>query len=283
MYRLPTLVNDILGVLLSKGVGRLESAGDVYLFQIENHVLRIPAKMLRPVIKNQVIGHYYSRQKPMHPNEILDTIDAILSDIMFSEFMGINGRLEKVRKSLNRPSNPDAFRDNPPGKVHIRFRTGGKKYLLVSDCPANTESYHELPLFHQLEKRWLEGNLLQSFSLLREDEYGWHHMFEIDAVSVAENIVYLFEMKHSTHPVAAEILKTHLKAARLIGAWHKKLQQQLTHFCPILYMRERNGAPSSPINHIYYEELPERFSPIELQKFTTYDMESPMHQSHPYS
>ncbi|MBS3795798.1 MAG: hypothetical protein KGY80_12910, partial [Candidatus Thorarchaeota archaeon] len=196
MYRLPHLVNDILGVLLSKGVGRLESAGDVYVFQLENHVLRIPAKMLNLDIKKQEIGHYYSRQKPMHPTEILDTIDAILNDCMFSEFMGINGRLEEVRQSLGRSSNPDAFRDNPPGKVHIRFRKGGKKYLLVSECPANTESYHELPLFHQLEKRWLEGKLLQSFSLLREDRYGWHHVFEVDAVSISEKIVYLFEMKH---------------------------------------------------------------------------------------
>ncbi|MBD3157860.1 MAG: hypothetical protein GF309_03635 [Candidatus Lokiarchaeota archaeon] len=283
MYKLVALINDILGVLLSKGAGRLESAGDVYIFQMDNHVLRIPGKMLASEIKKQKIGHYYSRKKSMHPNEILDTIDAILNDCMFSEFMGINGRIEKVRESLCRPSNPDAFHENPPGKVHIRFRRDGTKYLLVSECPANTESYHELPLFHKLERRWLEGKLLQSFSLLREDEYGWHHEFEIDAVSIAEDIVYLFEMKHSKCPVAAELLKTHLKAARFIRAWHRKLQKKLTHFCPILYMRERNGEPSPHINHIYYEELPERFSPLELHEFTTYDLQNPMQQSHPYS
>ncbi|MGV9102751.1 MAG: hypothetical protein ACOC3C_01375, partial [Candidatus Thorarchaeota archaeon] len=85
-----------------------------------------------------------------------------------------------------------------------------------------------------------------------------------------------------TYPIAEEILKTHLKAARLISAWHRKLHQKVTHFCPVLYMREKNGKPSPPLNHIYYEELPERFSPNQLKEFKTYDLHNPMRQSHAY-
>ncbi|MBD3404562.1 MAG: hypothetical protein GF411_00325 [Candidatus Lokiarchaeota archaeon] len=260
MYNLVNLVNDVIDIFLRKGIGRLESADSCFVFKIGKYTLVIPEHMLKEECKKKVVGKFYSRPRKMSHKKILAVIDLILNEYMFTELSGVNYSIEKIRASLSKRGKPEEFREGPPGKVHTRFRRGKTKYVLVSDAPANSETNHELPLFHQLKERWTLGSVLRSFSLLREDKYGWHREFEIDAISIVENEVFLFEMKHNTYPDPNKIIKDHLRAARWIGSWHKKMNHKITHFCPVLYMRKKQGAASQVLNHIFFEELPEEFS-----------------------
>lgn len=272
MYDYRTFVNDVLGVLLSRGAVRLHVAGSILVFQAGRHILRVPSELVDPENKKRVDGRYYVPQHAMSAREALGVIDAMLDDFMFPELAGINHSLAEVREHIGTSAGPEPFRESPPGVVHFRLREKGHKYLLVSRCPANPDCPHEFPLFNRLSRRWGLGGLLKSFSLLREDRHGWRHEFEIDAVSVVENQVCLFEMKHNTYPSAREIVKSHLRAAQWIKKWQKKMHGEVVSFSPILYMRKRNGTPSPLLNHIYYEELPESFSLDTLYSFQRYDL-----------
>ncbi len=272
MYNYRTFVNDVLGVLLSRGVVRLDAAGNILVFQAGRHILRLASELVAPENKERVDGRYYVPQHAMSPRDVLDVIDAMLDDFMFPELTGINHSLTEVRANLRTSAGREPFRDSPPGVVHYRLRENGNKYLLVSRCPANPDCPHEFPLFNRLSRRWDLGGLLKSFSLLREGRHGWRHEFEIDAVSVVGDQVCLFEMKHNTYPDAHEIVMCHMRAAQWINKWQEKMHGELRSFLPILYMRKRNGTPSPLLNHIYYEELPDTFSFDGLYSFKRYDV-----------
>ncbi|MEM4735165.1 MAG: hypothetical protein QXS20_05545 [Candidatus Thorarchaeota archaeon] len=268
MFTLSNLVNTVLGVLLSRGAGRLESAGDLAVFRVGRHTLTVPARMLEKRVLDLVAGQCELRVQRMRTWQILRLVDKILDDYMCPELQGIDEDIRRIRKSLARPLH-SPFRSDPPGRVHIRFLIEGQKYVLVSEAPANTEVLHEKPMFAQLQRRWTLSSLLHNFSLLREDRFGWQREFEIDAISVAGDIAFLFEMKNSRSPVPARILSIHYRAAQWIEAWHRKMHRQINSFCPIVYLRKATSETSEELNYIFYDDMPE-FSDTEIAEFKRY-------------
>lgn len=264
------MLNKILDVYLDQGVVEMFLAGPRVVIRVGNDQIVVPGKWLSPEVLSKITERFYSVPNLTSQIKVVHALRRMLDSFMYLDLVNIDKELDSLEYILKRRfskkkkkksgSRQLVFRSNPPGIVHFRFIEDQKKYLLVSDSSANTETLHELPMVYQLRQHWPFGTVLKSFSLLHEHHYGWRRIFELDAIAINKSDLFIFEMKNKTYSDPSGLLLHFRDAALTIRKWTQKMGLPISKLVPIIYLRHESDTLSPFFNHLFYSSVQQGIS-----------------------
>ncbi|MHA1270025.1 MAG: hypothetical protein ACTSPY_09595 [Candidatus Helarchaeota archaeon] len=173
--------------------------------------------------------------------EIIKTIDIELENIE----QALKGN--KRKRKIHEPK--------IPGKIHFRQKLNDKLRIFVSEHRVNYQSMYEYPLIKVLKKNWNYGKIFSNFCVIELNKKGTRILFELDAVAISSENLFVFEIKNSQINNIQEKLERMISASRILSIWQLKMNNTLKKIYPILYFRELNNKQYEKFNVINYREL----------------------------
>jgi len=174
----------------------------------------------------------------------------------FEVLRNIDLEVERIEKGLYRRRGVVGVKEpSIKGKVHFRQKLVDKLRIFVSEHRVNYQSIYEGPLVGKLRDIWEYGRILPNFCVIEVYQKGVKILFELDAVSIVKENIYIFEIKNSKFKETEKELEHIIEAGCIIGIWQEKMKNKLKRVYPVLYFRDENREKYEKYNVINYRDL----------------------------
>lgn len=244
------LLNYILSAYFKHGLAKGYFCFKNVRFIIGQYKFVISRKNIRKTVLDYLCesNRIYNNFEVTPVKTLLNTLESIISAYPLVELVGVPNELVEIResiyKSVIRPKYSSRIRiPQIKGITHYIHHFSNRKILFISNHRVNDQSVYEVPLINLLQNVW-PYKILNNFCIVQVKYKGYNFLYELDAISIKNNIAYIFEIKNTrVQSIQQEILRM-IKAANYINLWQSSLSNPIDTVIPVFYLRNGHETPS---------------------------------------